>query len=394
MAWYNYGLGTLAGLGAIGTAAIPGAEPLAPILAGASLQQFHAGATDHGNNNNSYTPGGTAGYLSGSMQPTSGVNLMSGSSGLQGGGSSSSPASGHANRTGSTYTGGGSTYSPAAYYGGGTVYNAGYAPSGPSAAEIAAQKAYDTYKGQANKALDQLLGQYNTAKQTTNSNYNTQSNQLQSGYNAAKNNYNDATTQARQDQLRQDNQIRVGTHNAYENLMNLLGAFGGGASSVATQWAPEAAQKFQNAQLGGVDQNTAANLRSLNTNWGNYQNDFNDRKKQLADQKAQALADAQSQYNTTRGQLHDILSAINNQSVDPSSIGSELSSVRASIPNNKFVAPTFTGNTPVYHAPNLANFEIANPTANMTTQAPGNSSVHTPAIVALLNQQKRQNVVA
>lgn len=286
------------------------------------------------------------------------------------------------NTPSTVYSGSGSVYSPGGYY------------TGPSAAEIAAQKAYDTYKGQANKALDQLLGQYNTAKQTTNSNYNTQSNQLQSGYNAAKNNYDDANTQARQDQLRQDNQIRVGTHNAYENLMNLLGAFGGGASSVAMNWAPEAAQKFQNAQLGGVDQNTAANLRSLNTNWGNYQNDFNDRKKQLADQKNQALADAESQYNTTKGQLHDILSAISKQSVDPSSIGSELSSVRASIPNNKFVAPTFTGNTPVYHAPNLANFEIANPTANMTTQAPGNSSVHTPAIVALLNQQKRQNVVA
>lgn len=382
MAWYNYGLGTLAGLGAIGTAAISGAEPLAPILAGASLQQFHAGATDHGNNNNSYTPGGTAGYLSGSMQPTSGVNLMSGSSGLQGGGSGSSPASGHANTT-ATYTGSGSVYSPGGYYTGGYY-------TGPSAAEIAAQKAYDTYKGQANKALDQLLGQYNTAKQTTNSNYNTQSNQLQSGYNAAKNNYDDATTQARQDQLRQDNQIRVGTHNAYENLMNLLGAFGGGASSVAMNWAPEAAQKFQNAQLGGVDQNTAANLRSLNTNWGNFENQFNDRKKQLADQRAQALADAQSQYSHTRSQLGDILSAISKQAVDPGSIGAELSSVRSSIPNNTFVKPTFTGKTPVYNAPNLASFEIANPTANMSAQALGNSSVHTPAILALLQSQKKQ----
>jgi hypothetical protein len=259
------------------------------------------------------------------------------------------------------------------------------ASTGPSAQDLAA---YGIYRNEATKDLGKLLGSYNATKQSLNSNYDIKGNQLDSAKAHAQDNYNDSVTQTNQDLLRQQNQVNQGTYNAYHNLMNLLGAYGGGGTSVAQNWAPTAAQHFQNAQLGDANQTAASNLHSLNTNWGNYMNDYDQQKKQLVDSRGQDLANADSQYNSTRDQLNAILDRISSQAVAPGDIGGALGGIN--VPNVNFVKPTYTGETPVYNAPNLSTFEAAPIAANFATPAQSSNSAAAPALAFLLSQQKRQ----
>jgi hypothetical protein len=266
-----------------------------------------------------------------------------------------------------------------------TTYSGGSSDSGPSAQDLAA---YNTYQNEAHGDLDRLLHSYNATKDSLNSSYGVRANQLESAKAHAQDNYNDSVTDQNQNLLRQQNQVRQGVHDAYQNLMNLLGAYGGGGTSVAQEWAPTAAQHFQNVQLGDANQNTAANLRHLNTNWGNYLQDYRDEKSQLADTHNQDIANAKSQYADTRDKLNLILSRIGSHAVDPGVIGSALGAL--DIPHINYVRPTYTGNTPVYNAPNLSTFEASAPTANFASPGSVSNTAATPALAYLLDQQKRQ----
>lgn len=250
--------------------------------------------------------------------------------------------------------------------------------------------AYNTYKNEANSALNDLLGQYNTAVNKENSAYTTQNNTDQSAYNQQKANYDNQVTGQNQDLLRQTNQDEQGVSNAYRNLMNLLGAYGGGASSVALQWAPNAARTYQNKLLSGDKATTAANLANLASNWGTYQNQYDQKKQQDLYQHNNNLAQAQADYNQTKAQLNSLLGNINTQALDPGTIGTKLDDIEASIPNNVFVNPTYTGVTPAYTAPSLASFESTMPTASINSNSAPNNSA-TPALYYLLSQSQQKN---
>jgi hypothetical protein len=269
--------------------------------------------------------------------------------------------------------------------GGGTTVS-----SGPSAADLSA---YNTYANSANSDLGKLLAAYNTANQTENSAYNTRNNELQSGFNAAKDTYDNNVTQQNQQRLTQDNQVRQGVSNAYQSLLNMLGAYGGGGSSVAMQWAPNTATKFLQNQMGLADQNAATNLKSLATNFGNFQNQFDQQKKQAADAHNQNLANNQSSYDTVRGQLSEILNNISNRALDPTTIGNSLANIEGAIPNTRFVQPTYNGVTPVYQAPSLSSFEVNTPAPSVAAANPGNTAASPLAILLAQQQKKNQNNV-
>lgn len=263
----------------------------------------------------------------------------------------------------------------------------------PAAAAAAAQTAaqYNQYGNEVNSALNDLFGQYNTAVSKENSAYGQAQNTDQSAYNTQKGNYDQAVTGQNQDLLGQVNQDREGVSNAYRNLMDLLGAYGGGASSVALQWAPNAAKTYQDKLVSGDQQTSAKNLASLANSWNDFLGNFQQRKQQELDQHNQNLQQAQADYAHTKGQLAQIMDAINNQSDTPGNIGTRLDNIEASIPNTVFVKPTYTGVAPTFTRPSLASFESTMPTAAISTMTMPTNSSATPVLTALLNQQKKQN---
>lgn len=261
------------------------------------------------------------------------------------------------------------------------------------AAQQAAQTAkdnaaYNSYKTEANNDLSTLLGSYNATTQGLRSKYGIQQNQLDSGQKATQATYNDNVNQQNQNLLRQQNQSRQDAYQAYNNLMNLLGAYGAGGSSVAQQWAPEAAQHFLTAQLNGANQTTAANLKNLDTAYNNYMLDYKNQKDKVNDALNSDLATAKSQYNTTRDSLNRIIGRINDQTVTPDQIASDLGGI--DVPNIQYVKPSYTGITPVYHAPSLDSFRAADPTSSFAAPSTVSNSSTTPALVYLMQQQQKQ----
>lgn len=264
-----------------------------------------------------------------------------------------------------------------------TTYPGG--SSGPSASDLAA---YNTYQGEANSDLGRLLSSYNNTVGSLDSNFGKQNNQLDSAKAATQNTYNNNVTQQHQDNLREQNQVRQGTYNAYQALMSFLSAHGGGNTSLAQEWAPTAAQHYQNEQVGNANQTTAANLRGLDTAWGNYLNDYKNKKETLLDTHNQDVANAASTYNDTKAKLDLILNRIGSRALQPGDIGSALAGLN--IPNVNFVQPSYTGTTPVYNAPNLSTFEAQAPTASFAQPAAVSNSSATPALAYLLDQQQQK----
>lgn len=294
----------------------------------------------------------------------------------------------------------------------GTDPSTTYQQQQEAAARAAAAKEnalYGVYKNKANTALDDLLGAYNTQKAGIGRQYDVAGNRAQSAFKQAQTDYNKNLTSQDQDLLRQSNQLRQGTSAAYQNLMNLLGAYGGGASSVALNWAPTAAQNFFNEQFGDASQNAASNKAALTDTFGRYQNQFDDERKLREQQEADDLAQAKGTYEGTRSKLMDILSNINNRSVDADVIGSRVQDIADSIPNLQLAKMTYTGKTPTYQAPELSTFVAENaPAAAFQTGQPGNTAANpglayladqrrqnenTPALAYLLNQRRQQNQV-
>lgn len=307
-----------------------------------------------------------------------GIPFVSKGNGSTGIAPAPSPTTQHqAAQTGST-----TTYDPTAY--------GGY---GSAAAQSAANNAYNTYKGYANTDLGKLLNSYGNEQQQINSNYDTQGNELQSGFNAAQAQNKQAVDQQNMNLLDEQNSIRQGVHQAYQNALNILGALGAGGSSAALNWAPMAASDFQNIQVGNANKNTAANLASLASNFGTYEQNFGNEKKKLADARTQDLNNAASAYDATKTALQRIIDGINAQNMTPSDVATGLTAVEGQIPNMKFSRPSYTGVTPVLAAPQLSTFEAPALKTSLTTSVPDNSAA-TPALYflsQLQNQKKQQN---
>lgn len=263
-----------------------------------------------------------------------------------------------------------------------------------AAAQAKQNAAYNTYKGYATDDLSKLLNSYNNQVAGINSNYDTQGNELQSGYNHAQTTNQNQVTSQQQALLDQENNIRQGTHHAYQNAMNMLGALGAGGSSAALQWAPQATSDFQNIQVGQADKNTAANLASLAGSWDAYQQGFGQQKKKLADNRNQDLLNAKSSYGDVKDALGRIIDSINSQNTTPDAIASSLGAAESGLNNVKFVKPSYTGVTPVLATPQLSNYLAPNLQASLGTTTPdNNNTAATPAAVylaSLQNQKKQQ----
>ena len=259
------------------------------------------------------------------------------------------------------------------------------------------------YRSQANMALTDLQNAYNTQQQALNRQFETMGNEAKSAWKTNQADYNTAVTGQNKQLVQQNNQIMQNTGSAYRNLMNMLGAYGAGGGSVAQQWAPTAAQNFQNAQMGAAGQNTAENLAALDTSWNRYDQQFQSEEKKREQAKLDQLANAEGSYEGTRSKLQSILDSLTSGTAD-SSVGSRLADIQSSIPNLKLANQVYTGNTPTYATPALSNYAVANtPAANFVDTMPGNSSVNsyyladqqrrnTPALAALLNPRRNDEL--
>lgn len=295
------------------------------------------------------------------------------------------------------------TYKPSqddgTVYNGGGGFATGYATpnyAAQNADKIAQlQKGADTIQD----GLNRLPSQLDIATANINSQYGQKNNELDSGFNQTKNQYDTSTTQNQQSFRTNKNSINDQASQGLRGLMRSLGAYGAVGSDLGV--AGQAVSNLQSQQNAGAGQTYGQNQSSLDTNFGNYKNQFNNEKNKLKDWLTQNLNNAQSQSLTTKQTLLAKLADINGQmgaARGGSYSGSaqpyldQANALSGEIDNLGKLNPVYTGITPVYNAPTLSSYNAGNP-AEIGIGGNGTSASNMPLLALLAQQDKRRQGV-
>lgn len=251
-------------------------------------------------------------------------------------------------------------------------------------------------------SLNRLPGQLDIAKGNINTQFGQKNNELDSTFNQNQNSYNNQSTQNQQTLRTNKNAINDQSSSGLRGLQRLLGAYGAVGSDLGV--AGQAVANRATQQNAGAGQTFAGNQSSLDTNFGNFKNQLDNERKKLADWKNSQLSNADQQSLTTRQDLLSKLADIQGQ-ISAARGGSYASSAQpfldqanalsGQIDNLGRLNPTYDGTTPVYNAPTLSSYNVANPASfgfggNGTAASSG-----TPFLNLLLgkNDKTKQPVV-
>ena len=246
------------------------------------------------------------------------------------------------------------------WYGGGNTSASDYDP--------AAVAAFDQSIGNINSGLGRLPGQLDVGRKNIEQEYQTALQKLQLGKNRAQESYDTTKLQSGQDYVGAKNQIGSNVGNNINSLLRLLGSRGAGGSSAYLFNAPQAAARQGNLQRGEVGQAFGRNTGALDTNWGNYQTDYENTVGDVGNQRANQRRELEGGINTNRASLLQSLAQLTTQRGIASGQGAE-GAVAAAQPyigqaNNYLrsadrlglnVQP-FNYNVQAYQAPNLEQY--------------------------------------
>ena len=246
----------------------------------------------------------------------------------------------------------------------------------------------DSLNSQLQNKLDALKGEYDQYK-----------NEQQSAYNSAKNDYDNSTKQNQQNLQTNRNDITNRASSGLRGLLRVLGAMGAGGGSVARYEAPSMVTKQANQEYSNAGRTYAQNQSSLDTDWGNYNNEFENDKKKLEDWYSGQIK-AKKQENEERKQslLADLVTAFGNRAQYGGDYGNNINDAynRIAASRNqinelgKYTPANYTGITAVYKTPDLASYNANN--TNLTTAVTdSNTSASAPLLTALRGLNKKKN---
>lgn len=306
--------------------------------------------------------------------------------------SSSQPTKSSTNTSGTTNTG--TTDSGAV--------NGVYGSSGGSgySAPIVNQATIDGFNqaiGTDNAALGRLPGQLGIAQGNINSQFTQKQNELNSTKDQSQNSYNTGTNQNQQSFRTNKNQIADQASAGLSGLLRTLGAYGAGGSSEALYNAPQAVAGQASQQRAGAGQNYASNQSGLDTNWNNFLSQDKNERAKLTDWQTQNLNSAQAQSETTKQSLLSHLADLMGKKAEAqggSYTGAaqpfidQANALSGQIDQLGALHPTYTGTTPVYSAPSLSSYQVADH-GSPTVQTNALTSTTSPSYLSLLMGQQK-----
>ena len=111
--------------------------------------------------------------------------------------------------------------------------------------------------------------------------YDQYKNEQESNYKSNKNDYDKSTLQNLQDLQSNRNNITDRASSGLRGLLRVLGAMGAGGGSVARYEAPSMVTAQANQEYNNAGKTYSQNQSSLDTDWGNYQNQYENDKKNI-----------------------------------------------------------------------------------------------------------------
>lgn len=253
-------------------------------------------------------------------------------------------------------------------------------------------------EGVINNSLNRLDGQLGIALGNIDTTYNQRVNELNSKRSANENSYNTSTTQNRQSFRTNKNTINDQASQGLRGLRRLLGSYGAVGSDMGL--AGQAVTDVASAQNAGAGQNFSQNQQALDTNWGNYKNEWDNEKRNTDDWRSQQRNSAEASSKSTRQDLLSKLADIRGQQAQARG-GSyaagaqpyidQANALSARIDELGRLNPTYTGVTPTYTAPTLASYSTGNgAVTRLKQQAAG--GLNTPYLNALLGNDKKKTL--
>ena len=302
------------------------------------------------------------------------------------------------------------TTSDDVYYGGSGSGGSSSRSSGGSYstynAEEEARKAnmrnlYDRQINDINSNLDSMDRQLENSLAGVRGEYDTYKNEQQSAYDANKNDYDKSTLQNMQNLQSNRNDITNRASNGLRGLLRVLGAMGAGGGSVARYEAPNMVTAQANQEYNNAGKTYAQNQSNLDTDWGNYKNQFENDRKKLEDwYNGQVKAKQQENYEKRQSLLSDLVSAYTNRAQYGGDYNGNINSTYDRIADfrnkindlGQYAKPNYTGKTAVYNAPDLAAYN-ANNTDLTTSVEESDTGATSQLLTALrgLNKKKDNN---
>lgn len=270
-------------------------------------------------------------------------------------------------------------------------------------AEEAAQKArmigiYDRQIGDINHNIGSLDTQLANNLAALKGEYDQYKNEQQSAYNANKNDYENSTKQNQQNLQTNRNDITNRASSGLRGLLRVLGAMGAGGSSVARYEAPAMVTKQANQEYNNAGRTYAQNQSNLDTDWGNYQNEFDNDKKKLEDwYSSQEKAKRQENEERRQSLLNDLATAYGNRAQYGGDYGNNMNDVYNRLAESrdrvvdlgKYTPANYTGTTAVFKTPDLASYNANN--TNLTTSLTNSdTSASAPLLTALRGLNKKK----
>lgn len=256
----------------------------------------------------------------------------------------------------STYTGGGSGAGAVTSYAAPVI-------------DQAALQQYDQSIGVLNDGIGRVDTQLGVATGNIDRNYSTKLNELTSARASNEGNYKDSSVSNQQSYRTNKNAINDQTSAGLRGLMRQLGAYGAVGSDM--QLASGAVNDDASAKRSGAGQTFGQNQRGLDTNWGNYLNEWANSKKKVDDWHGQerngAIQQSLTQKQDLLSKLADLrgqraAAAGGNYAGGAAGTLAEARGLSGRIDQLGAINPTYTGVTPTYTAPSLASYATPNQT--------------------------------
>lgn len=243
----------------------------------------------------------------------------------------------------------------------------------------------------ANGQLGNLDQQAQVGNQNILDAYNTQVNALNGSKALTDRNYQDTSNQTLQNYVgaRGNEQASVGQQ--ANSLQRLLGAHGYQGS--ANQAAAYAAALQGTAANNALQGDYAQNQQALDTNYGDYNNQFQNSLAQLGNQKQQQLNALQAQVDTNKSNLLQQLAGISsanggnttNYLNQINGLGSAITSL-----GQQYSNPVLQATAPVYQAPTLQSYDAPTQSSAQVSNNAAASNV-SPYLSVLLGAQQDKN---
>lgn len=260
---------------------------------------------------------------------------------------------------------------------------------------------FDQSEGVINNSLGRLDNQLNIARGNVTGQYDNQVRDLDTQKANAQSGYNTSSTQNSQNLRSNKNTITDQSSNGLRGLMRMLGAYGALGSS-DSRVAGRAVADQASQQRAGAGQTFAQNQSDLDTNWGNYQTQFNANRTGLDNWKQNNLQQIEAESLTQRQGLLSKLADIKGQRaalIGGSYTGSaqpyldQANSLNGQIDNLGRSVQAYAGTAPKYEAKPLSTYETGSGTAGVIANTnEGASMMNTPYLSLLLGRDKKQQL--